>query len=295
MKKVRTIVVWAIVAGATLAVWGPADAQVRTDHPAPAGTVARVAPTLDAKAKTPIEERTKTELTRRMTLSWNGMTAANRLARGQALWGLYRGLADPGPVPHITPRPPVEPPATTPCTDCGKRKAIPNDPCDGLRARLKDLLRQQESKGLVVDLLQAMIQGLVDMEFYGGVADLVVNMTTTAVGLATAGGGAALGRAAATALKNIAVDQIKGAILDALAGALPPPLDSAVSGQLTQAGLSALIANLVAQLKVLDAEKVKVIDDLNKCAATYKADVLAIETGNATVINCRRTTPNFCL
>ena len=294
MRGARCVGVGVLLVGLAIAAAGPADAQSKTGAAAPARTTA-TAGALSANAKKPIDAKTKAELTRRITTAYEHMGTADRVAMSQSLWGLYQTLRDAGPVPHVTPRPPVEPPAQIPCVDCGKRQAYPADPCAGLRGELKDILRQQILKGVIVDQLQKVLQALADMEFYGGVADLVGNIVTTTTGLVTAGAGGALGKAAVNALKGIAMDQIKGAIVDALSGALPAPLDNMTAGNLTATGINGIIAALTAQISALNAQKVAKINALNACAKSYSATLKAIDTSNAAVIDCMRSKPNYCL
>jgi hypothetical protein len=294
MRGLRSLGAVVVLAAIGIGAAGPADAQSKAGATKTAATPARGA-TLSANAKKPIDAKTKAELTRRITAAYGHMGTADRVAMSQSLWGLYQVLRDPGPVPHVTPRPPVEPPAEIPCADCGKRQAYPADPCAGLRAELKDILRQQILKGLIVDQLQKVLQALADMEFYGGVADLVGNIVTTTTGLVTAGAGGALGKAAVNALKGIAMDQIKGAIVDALSGALPPPLDNMSGGNLTATGINGIIGALTAQISALNAQKIAKINALNACTASYSATLKTIDKSNAAVIDCMRAKPNYCL
>ncbi|MBX3230256.1 MAG: hypothetical protein KIT84_24510 [Labilithrix sp.] len=300
MKRTN-VAVLCLVLG-SLGVVGAADAQPRPgapEHRAPStwGTSSGSSSksTLSSQARTPINDATKRELTRRLTTSYEHMPADKKQALARSTWGLYQAIRDPGPVPHVTPGPPVDPPKPAACTDCGTRQAYPADPCQGLRDELKEIMRQQILKGVIVNQLQSVLQALADMAFYGGVADLVANVVTTTAGLVTAGAGGALGKAAVNVLKGIAMDQIKSAITDALAGALPAPLDSAVSGNLTEAGLNGIISALTSQISALNAQKVAKINALNACAASYSASLKTIDANNAKVVDCMSKTPNYCL
>lgn len=247
-----------------------------------------------AAKSTPIDARTKREVERRVKARWGKLSSHEKTQLSRSLWRLHAALKD-GPAPHLTTEPPRDPPAQQPCKDCGKKKAYPSDPCQAKRDELEELMEDAILKGLVVDTLQALKQGLVDMAFYGGVANLIADITSTAVTLATAGGGAALGRAATKALAGIALDQIKSAVVDAIADALPPPLDAAVQGELTMALLDKLIGAAEDALKEANAKKTKAIKDLNECQANYSAALKQIDSDNAAVESCRTGNPAYCL
>lgn len=284
----------------------PAAQALRAPGKAPTQTGSR---TGGSKSKTPIKAApggkssakstkinaaTKRLVQQKVQAQWSKLSSTDKHKLGKSMWGLHAAMKD-SPVPHVTLHPPADPPPKKPCKDCGDKKGYPSDPCQGKRDDLEDLMQDAILKGLVVNTLQAMKQGLVDMQFYGGVADLVANIATTTLTLVTAGGGAALGRAAAKALAGIALDQVQSAIVDAIAGALPPPLDAAVQGELSIALLDKLIGAAEDALKAANDKKTKAIIDLNKCQADYSASLKQIDKDNKTVESCRTANPAYCL
>lgn len=245
--------------------------------------------------KTKIDAKTHLAVERVLTNALGKLAPADRTKLGNALFGLYITHGDSSPHPHITLTPPADPPLAKACKDCGKFQALPADPCAGLRADLKKLKDDEILKGVIADVLQLAKQGLVDLQFYGGIADLVSDIVTTTLSLVTAGTGGGLSKAALGVLKGLAMDQVKGSLTDAAAGMLPPPLDSAVSGELSVAALDALIASanaaIVAAAKAWSAK----MAEYQKCSANYAAALKTANAANAAVAACRKAEPAYCL
>jgi hypothetical protein len=242
-----------------------------------------------------ISTQTRTNLNNRIHARWAAMGSSQKHQLGHALWGLYPALKDTAPAPHQATVVVQDPPAKQPCVPCGSPKGYPSDPCASIRSDLKQLMKDAILKGIIRDAIQALKQGLVDLQFWGGVADLIGNIVTTTTSLATAGTGGAFGKAAVGALKGIAMSEIKAAIVDQAAGMLPPPLDSAVSGELTTAVLDQILA--AANRAVIDANKAKnaKLAQLQKCQSNYAATLKQIDSSNQSVTSCRQKNPGYCL
>lgn len=245
--------------------------------------------------KTPLSMKTHNELQKRLKASYEGMTTRDRGHLDASLWGLHVALRDASPAPYLPLSPPADPPPQKPCKSCGATQAYPADPCGALRGDLRKLSEDAILKGLVRDALQSGKQALVDLEFYGGVADLVADVVTTTAGLATAGAGGTLGKAATSALKGIAMDQIKGAILGGVSEMLPPPLDAAVSGELTAALVDQLLAAANKATVEANQKKNTKMAELQKCQSGYSAALKAINSSNAAVLQCKKDNPTYCL
>lgn len=244
---------------------------------------------------TRINKQTHDEIERRLRIAVGKLSPHDKAQLGRALWGLRVVLRDRSPAPHVTLVPPTDPPAQATCRACGSVQAYPGDPCAGLRADLRKLSDDAVLKGLVSQALLAVKQTLVDLEFYGGVADLVADVVSTTSGLLTAGAGGALGKAATSALKELALDQVRAALLDAVAGTLPPPLDSAVSGQLDAALVDALISAADKAAAEANKKKNDKLGELQRCQASYGAALKTIDAANAAVVECRKASPAYCL
>jgi hypothetical protein len=268
---------------------GDSDALAQTKAPGGAKGITRGDP------RTPLSPQTRAEVHKRVQASYAKLSAHERAQLDASIWGLHVALRDSSPAPHLPLSPPADPPPQKPCKACGSTQAYPSDPCALLRADLRKLSDDAILKGLVRDALQAAKQSLVDLEFYGGVADLVVDIVTTTANLATAGAGGTLGKAATSALKGIAMNQIQGAIMGGVTAMLPPPLDAAVSGELTSALVDQLLA--AANKSVVDANKKKnaKMAELQKCQAGYSATLKAIDASNAGVLQCKKANPAYCL
>ncbi len=247
-----------------------------------------------AAQKTRTSAATKQAVKRAVGRRWATLSAHDKSLLGKSQFGIYAALKD-GPAPHIHDTPPADPPPNKPCKDCGSKKDYPSDPCGDERDVLKDLQRKLILMGVARDHLHKIKQGLVDMEFYGGVANLVADIVTTTTTLVTAGGGAALGKAAGKALAGIAISQIQTAIVDAVVDALPAPFDAAVEGKLTEAGIDAIIAGLTAKIKKASAAKLKAINALNACQTNYSQALKQIDADNKAVDECRVASPTYCL
>ncbi|GAB5519431.1 MAG: hypothetical protein RhofKO_16820 [Rhodothermales bacterium] len=232
------------------------------------------------------------DITRAVTTAYNRLSAREKQALSESLWGLWVAIEDESPAPFLHLSPPGEVKA---CVACGGFQGYPDDPCDGLRDELDELMERAILLGVVRDALQSIKQAFVDAEFYGGVAQLIADVVSTTVTVATAGTGAAFSRAAAKALAGIAVDQVKGSIMDALVGALPEPLASTVDGSLSEAAVDQLLGAMNKQVVAANNAKTAKILELQKCQKGYTQTLQDIEAANQKAWQCREANwGRFC-
>jgi len=178
------------------------------------------------------DHKVSDDITRAVTLAYNRLSDREKQALATSLWHVWVAIEDTSPAPYVDPVPPAEENA---CVDCGRYQSYPNDPCRAIRQEMQDITDSILMLGVAIDAMQMLKQAFVDAEFYGGVAQLVADVVTTSISLATAGTGAVFSRAATKALAGIATSQIRQSMTSALVDALPEPFASYVDGTLTQA------------------------------------------------------------
>lgn len=249
-----------------------------------------------AQQRTGSESRGQTDhahLERTVTAAYNALSAREKQALQNELWGLYLVIQDRSPAPFLHPGPPGPEKA---CVACGSFTPYPDDPCDSVRDELKELMEKAIMLGIIRDTVQKLKQAFVDAAFYGGVAQLVADIVSTTVTLATAGTGAGFSRAAAKALAGIAVDQIRGAVIDAITGSLPGPLAAAVNGQLTEAAVDQLLKATNDAAVAANKDKNAKILELQACQKSYNTKLQEVEAANQKYWECREANwGNFCL
>lgn len=285
------------LAGALLVASGGADAGEETElqrnrtggHGRLGSKASKV-----AKSKTKIDAKTHAAVVRAVNRAWASMPRHKRVQLTHKFWGLYQVLKDQSPSPHSAPLV-ADPLPKKPCKDCGKFRAIPGDPCKGLRAQYKALADDAILKGLIGNALTDLRAQLANLKFYGGVASLVGDIVSTAFTVATGGAGGSVAKAAMKKLGSIAAGEVQGAIVDAIADSLPPPLDSAVSGELTEASLNALIAAINKAIKDANAKKNAKMAELQACLKNYNQMRKNIKEQNSNVQACREANPAYCI
>ena len=239
-------------------------------------------------------QKTHVAATKTMNAVWAKMSAAEKKKLTNDMVKVVLAFEYKGPAPWGPSAPPADPKPATPCKDCGKIQKLPGDPCGDIRDRLEKVRDEIDVLEVLRGVLTEIQQKKAKIGFYAGVADALANVVSAGITLATAGGGALLTAAAKKILKDVAKDQLKDWMTDLVADALPPPLDSAVKGELDDAAIDALLGAIKTKLMPLYNEKNKLNGELSKCVAKYNQQLASIKTANDAVLKCRNDNPTYC-
>ncbi|MEZ4370103.1 MAG: hypothetical protein R3B07_04730 [Polyangiaceae bacterium] len=221
-------------------------------------------------------------------------TKTQKQEMADALILLVASYNDKNPDPWGPKMPPQDPAPDEACKDCGSVKALPSDPCGDIRNQLQEIRDKIAVFEAIVTILTQVQTAKANFEFYAGVADAITNVVSATSSLVTAGGGAALTAAARKILSGIAKDQLQSYITDLIADSLPAPLDSMVSGSLTDDTLEAIQGGIAKALKPLYNEKNRLNGELSKCVAGYQASLRTAAAANDAVVACWKANPAYC-